>query len=71
VEVPATEMARASIGEQYANMVMLGAFVKRSRQVRLETMIERMDEILGPAKAKFKDMNIEALKVGYDYLGKE
>lgn len=71
VEIPATELAGSSVGEQYANMVMLGAFVKRSRQVRIETMVERMEQILGPAKARFKDKNIEALKVGYDYLIRE
>ncbi|HOM27944.1 MAG TPA: 2-oxoacid:acceptor oxidoreductase family protein [Deltaproteobacteria bacterium] len=71
VEIPATEIARGCTGEQYANMVMLGALVCRTRQVRLETMIERMEEILGKAKARFKDTNIEALKAGYDYLSKE
>jgi 2-oxoglutarate ferredoxin oxidoreductase subunit gamma len=71
VEIPANDLAKASVGEQYANMVMLGAFVQRTRQVRLETMVERMGDILGKSKARFKDTNVEALKVGYDFLLKE
>jgi len=52
-------------------MVMLGAFVCRTRQVRLSTMIDHMDLILGKSKAKFKGKNIEALKIGYEYFQKE
>jgi Pyruvate/2-oxoacid:ferredoxin oxidoreductase gamma subunit len=59
------------VGEQYANMVMLGAFVNRTRQVRFSTMVENMDIILGKGKAKFKDKNIEALRVGYEFFAKE
>lgn len=71
VEIPVTELARSTVGEQYANMVMLGAFVNRTRQVRFSTMVENMDIILGKGKAKFKDKNIEALRVGYEFFAKE
>ena len=52
-------------------MVMLGAFVSRTHQVKLSTIIDNMDLILGKSKAKFKDKNIEALKIGYEYFQKE
>jgi 2-oxoglutarate ferredoxin oxidoreductase subunit gamma len=64
VEIPVNDLARSTVGEQYGNMIMLGAFVKR-------TMIDKMDIILGKSKIKFKDKNIEALKVGYEYFLKE
>jgi len=71
VDIPVNDLAKACVGEQYANMVMRGAFVCRTRQVRLSTMIDHMDLILGKSKAKFKDKNIEALKIGYEYFQKE
>jgi len=71
VEIPVNELAISTVGEQYANMVMLGAFVNRTHQVKFSTMIDKMDIILGKSKVKFKDKNIEALKVGYEYFQKE
>lgn len=71
VEIPVNELARSTVGEQYANMVMLGAFVNRTHQVKFSTMVDKMDIILGKGKAKFKDKNIEALTIGYEYFPKE
>jgi 2-oxoglutarate ferredoxin oxidoreductase subunit gamma len=71
VEIPVNDLAKASVGEQYVNMVMLGAFVGLTHQVKLSTIIDNMDLILGKSKAKFKDKNIEALKIGYEYFQKE
>jgi 2-oxoglutarate ferredoxin oxidoreductase subunit gamma len=71
VEIPVNALAKARVGEQYANMVMLGAFVGWTHQVKLSTIIDNMDLMLGKAKAKFKDKNIEALKIGYEYFQKE
>jgi 2-oxoglutarate ferredoxin oxidoreductase subunit gamma len=68
VEIPINDLARSTVGEQYGNMIMLGAFVKRTPQVKFSTMIDKMDIILGKSKIKFKDKNIEALKVGYEYF---
>jgi 2-oxoglutarate ferredoxin oxidoreductase subunit gamma len=71
VEIPVNDLAKASVGEQYANMILLGAFVNRTRQVKFSTIIDNMDLMLGKAKARFKDKNIEALKIGYGYFLKE
>jgi 2-oxoglutarate ferredoxin oxidoreductase subunit gamma len=71
VEIPVSDLAKATVGEQYASMVMLGAYVKRTHQVKLSTIIDNMDLMLGKAKAKFKDKNIEALKIGAEYFLKE
>jgi 2-oxoglutarate ferredoxin oxidoreductase subunit gamma len=71
VEIPVNDLAIATVGEQYANMIMLGAFVYRTRQVKLATLVDNMDLILGKGKAKFKDKNIEALNIGYGFFQKE
>lgn len=71
IEIPVNDMAKASAGDRYANMVMLGAFVGRTHLVKPETIIDNMDKILGKTKAKFKDKNIEALWVGLDFFPKE
>ncbi len=57
MEIPANDLAKASVGEQYANMV-ISAPLFRDRQVRLETMVGRMGDILGKSKARFKDTNV-------------
>ncbi|HHO77323.1 MAG TPA: 2-oxoacid:ferredoxin oxidoreductase subunit gamma [Deltaproteobacteria bacterium] len=71
VEIPVNDLAKASVGERYANMIMLGAFVSRTRQVKLSTIIDNMAEMLGKSKAKFTDKNIEALQIGCDFYSKE
>jgi 2-oxoglutarate ferredoxin oxidoreductase subunit gamma len=71
VEIPVNEIAIKTVGERYANMIMLGAFVKRTHQVKIATIIDNMGEILGKGKDRFKGTNIEALQIGYDYFSRE
>lgn len=71
VEIPVNDIAIETVGERYANMIMLGAFVKRTNQVKIATIIDNMAEILGKGKDRFKDKNIEALQIGYDYFSRE
>ncbi len=71
VEVPVNELARASAGDRYANMVMLGAFIGRTRLVKPSTIIDNMSDILGKSKARFQEKNIQALKAGLDFISEE
>lgn len=71
VEIPVNELAVRTVGERYANMIMLGAFVSWTRLVKISTLIDNMGEILGKGKERFKDRNIEALKTGYDFFSRE
>ena len=71
VEIPVNDIAIETVGERYANMIMLGAFVNRTRQVKLSTIIDNMGEILGKGKERFMGKNIEALQIGYDYFSRE
>ena len=71
VEIPVNDLAKASVGERYANMIMLGAFVAKTRQIRLSTVIDNMETLLGKSKTRFKDKNIDALHIGCDFFAKE
>ena len=70
-EVPVNDLAKSSVGDRYANMVILGVFVQKTRLIKPATIIDNMEMILGKQKARFKDKNIEAFKVGMDYYNKE
>ena len=71
VEIPVNDIAIKTVGERYANMIMLGAFVNWTHLVKISTIIDNMAEILGKGKARFKDKNIEALQIGYDFFSGE
>jgi len=68
LEVPVNDIAKDGVGIRYANMVMLGAFVGRTRLVKPATIMDNMAAILGKGKERFKSANIEALKAGIDYF---
>lgn len=69
IELPVGKIAEESVGIRYANMVMLGGFIKYTGLVDARTLTENMAEILGPAKARFKDNNIAAMEAGMKMLG--
>lgn len=71
VEIPVNEIAIQTVGERYANMIMLGAFVKQTNLVKLSTITDNMEEILGKGKARFKGKNVDALEIGYDFFSRE
>lgn len=71
VEIPVNEIAIKTVGERYANMIMLGAFVNWTHLVKITTITDNMAEILGKGKDRFKDKNIEALQIGYDFFSRE
>lgn len=71
VEIPVNDLAKASVGERYASMIMLGAFVGKTHLVKLSTITDNMQELLGKSKARFKDKNIKALQIGYDLFLEE
>ncbi|MDT8271744.1 MAG: 2-oxoacid:acceptor oxidoreductase family protein [Desulfomonilia bacterium] len=71
VEIPVNDLAKKTVGEQYANMVMLGAFVSKTHQIKVSSIIDNIEIILGKSKVRFKNKNIEALQVGYDFFAKE
>lgn len=65
IKVPANKIAEELGSSRSANMVMLGAFIKKSGVVSLESIIEALAQTLG-GKKKLLDINEKALRAGYD-----
>jgi 2-oxoglutarate ferredoxin oxidoreductase subunit gamma len=65
VKVAANGIAEKLGNPRGANMVMLGAFIKKSRLVALDTILEALKATLGN-KVKLMAVNREALRAGYD-----
>ena len=64
IRVPANTIAEELGSPKAANMVMLGAFIKKSNLVSLETVIEELKSVLGKKKSLI-EINTKALKTGY------
>ena len=65
IRVPANEIAEELGSPRAANMVMLGAFTKKSRVVELNSVIQSLRHTLG-SKKKLIDVNEQALVKGYE-----
>ncbi len=65
IKVPANSIAENLGSPKSANMVMLGAFTKKSGLVSLSSVIEALKFILG-TKQKLLAVNEKALRAGYD-----
>lgn len=65
VEVPANKIAEDLGSPRSANMVMLGAFVKKTNLVSLSSVLEGMKDAL-KKKGKLIATNEKALQAGYD-----
>ena len=67
VKVPAGEIADKLDSSKSANMVMLGAFIKKSNLVSISTVIEELKNTL-KKKEKLIAINEKALMAGYDLV---
>ncbi|MDY6912381.1 MAG: 2-oxoacid:acceptor oxidoreductase family protein [Chloroflexota bacterium] len=65
IEVPASNMAEEMKNPKSVNMIMLGAFTRKSNLVSLDTVIEGLKKTL-KSKPKLIEINEKALKAGYD-----
>ena len=65
VRVAANKIAEDLGSPRAANMVMLGAFTRKSGLVELSSVLQALKQTLG-AKKKSIDINEKALKTGYD-----
>ncbi len=65
VRVPAGRMAERLGNQKSANMIMLGAFIRRTNLVSVETIVEEIKETF-KKKKNLIDINIKALQTGYD-----
>jgi len=70
IEIPVNDIAVSTAGAQYANMVMLGAFIEHTHVVKVTTIFDNMSAILGKAKERFKDKNLQAIMAGINFFKK-
>jgi len=62
--VKANEIANGLGNAKVANMVMLGAYLEITKIVKVESIIEALKKVFGPAKEHLVPMNKEALEKG-------
>ena len=67
VNIPANALAEEMGNVKSANMIMLGAFIKKSNIVHLDSIVECLNVVLKGNK-KLMIINTDALKKGYDLL---
>ena len=68
VEVPANDIANELGNTKVANMVALGAYIKKSEVVKLETIFKALEKALTGPKQKLIDINKQALKQGAELV---
>ena len=68
IKIPADEIADKLGNSRTANMVVLGAYVKKTGVVKLETIFKVLEKTLTGPKQKLIDINKEALKRGAELV---
>jgi 2-oxoglutarate ferredoxin oxidoreductase subunit gamma len=68
VSVPANDLANELGNLKVANMVVLGAYVKKSEVVKLETIFKALEKVLAGRNQKLIDLNKKALKQGEELV---
>jgi 2-oxoglutarate ferredoxin oxidoreductase subunit gamma len=66
--VPMSELAQSLDKPQVANMVMLGAYLKKTQIFKEEAIIESLKYLLGAKKVAMIPINQTALAIGFEYL---
>jgi len=67
-EVPVNELAKGLEDSKASNMIMLGAFLRKSGLVSFDTMVRVLKETFGHRNPAILRLNKAALQLGYDYL---
>jgi 2-oxoglutarate ferredoxin oxidoreductase subunit gamma len=67
-EIPINDLAKEFPGNKVANMIMLGAFIKKSGLVSMDTMARVLKDTFGNRNPGVLKSNRSALQLGYDYL---
>jgi len=68
VKVPANDIANKLGNTKIANMVVLGAYVKKTGVIKLDTIFKALEKALVGPKQKLVEINKEALKQGAELI---
>jgi len=67
-EIPVNDLAKQLKADRVTNMIMLGAFIKKSGLVSLKTMNHVLKDTFGNRNPAILELNKSALLSGYNYL---
>ena len=68
IKIPADEIADKLGNSRAANMVILGAYVKKSGIVKMDTIFQALEKALAGRNKKLLELNKEALKKGAELV---
>lgn len=69
LEIPANDLAKKLGSDRLTNMVMLGAYLRKTSLVPLQVTQKAVEEIFKGKGKSIVTLNKRALRVGYDYMG--
>lgn len=67
-EIPVNDLVKPLHEDKVGNMVMLGAFIKKSALISLDTMSRVVKDTFAHRNPAIIKLNRQALLLGYDYL---
>ena len=70
VKVPASDIARKLGSGRTINMIMLGAFVAKTKVTSLDSILNGLTEIVKGKKASIMKLNRKALEKGAEYVSR-
>lgn len=66
--IPANEIAIKNGNPKLANMVILGAFVERTRLVQLDSLFQSLEKVMDEKYHFLIPSNIQSIKIGAEYV---
>ncbi len=67
--IPATKMAKDAGIPTLANMIMVGKMIRESGTITFDDMEEALKKVVSAKHADLLEVNLKALKAGFDYKG--
>jgi len=66
--VPCADMAQKLGNSRVANIIMMGAFIRKSAVVSPEIYLKSLETIMGSRKKALAEINRKAFAAGFDYI---
>ena len=66
--VPVNSIAREKNKPALANMVALGAFVERTKIIRIDSLTEALEKVMGDRYKSLIPANLEVIETGMDFV---
>jgi len=66
--IPCGDMARELENPRVANVIMMGAFIKKTGIVKADIYLQTLESIMGSKKKSIAELNQKAFIAGFDYI---